>query len=194
MSNVEQRLVAANVVNLYEEPSSSAEVASQALMGAEVQAGETRDGFCRVTTEDRYEAWIAEERLGPLWDRTDYLQTGIATLFADVYSAPDALSEIVTKLCISTRVSIAQRPEVEAFVPVILADHRVGYVHDVCLNVTHSEAAGQTDLVDPQVRRALDVGELKRQVLRAVGRQAADTARSVYGNALPLGRLHPVRA
>ena len=52
-------------------------------------------------TGDRYEGWIAEDRLVPAWDRTDFLQTGIATLFADVYSAPDAQSEIVTKLVVS---------------------------------------------------------------------------------------------
>jgi hypothetical protein len=191
VNDAHTHLVAGNVVNLYEEPHTSSDVASQAIMGVAVQAGETREDWCRVTTEDRYDAWIATERLVPVWDRSDYLQTGIATLFADVYAAPDAHSELLTKLTIATRVSIAQRAEVESFVPVILASQEIGYVHNVCLNVTHSLATAQPDLVDPQVRRALDVGELKRQVLRAVGKQAAATAARFVGTPYLWGGCTP---
>ena len=191
MSRPAAHLVAGNVVNLHAAPDTSAETVSQAICGAPVQVVETRDGFCRVTSEDRYEGWIAESRLVSDWDRTDFLQTGIATLFAEVYSTPDAQSELVTKLVVSTRVCIAHRAEVEAFVPVVLANHQVGYVHNVCLNVTHSQTGGQPDLVDPQARRALDVGELKRQVLRAVGKQAALTARRFVGTAYLWGGCTP---
>jgi len=183
--------VAGNVVNLYAAPDTSSEVLSQAIQGAAVRAVEARDGFCRVECEDRYGGWVAGGRLTAAWDRSDYLQTGIATLFADVYSAPDAQSEIVTKLTVSSRVCIAHRPEVEEFVPVVLADHQVGYVHNACLDLTHSRAAGRPDLVDPQTRRALDVGELKRQVLRAVGRQAAGTARRFIGTPYLWGGCTP---
>ena len=191
MNDIGAHFVAGNVVNLYAAPQTSAEMVSQAISGSVVQVQEVQDGFCRVTTEDRYGGWVPEYGLVPGWDRTDFLQTGIATLFADVYSTPDAQSELVTKLAVSTRVSIAHRPEVEAFVPVVLADHRVGYIHNVCLSVTHSQASPQPDLVDPQARRALDVGELKRQVLRAVGRQAAATAKRFLGTPYLWGGCTP---
>ena len=191
MSEDGSHFIAGNVVNLYAAPDAEAEVVSQAILGVTVNVVESRDGFSRVTTEDRYAGWVSENCLVSAWDRTDFLQTGIATLFADVYSAPDAQSEMVTKLTVSTRVSVAHRPEVEQFVPVVLANHQVGYVHNVCLNVTHARSGGQPDLVDPQVRRTLDVGDLKRQVLRAVGLQAALAARRFIGTPYLWGGCTP---
>jgi hypothetical protein len=185
--------VAWNVASLYDGPSSSAELVSQAIMGDKVTAGEAKDGFRYVTTEDRYAGWVSEASLVPEWDRTEHLQTGIATLFADVFSMPDPQSELLTKLPVSTRVSIAHRPEIDAFVPVVLADQSIGYVHGVCLNITHSADAERPrpDLLDPNTRRALNVGELKRQVLRAVGQQAAATAKRFIGTPYLWGGCTP---
>lgn len=187
----ETLLVASNVVSMFAEPSSSSEQISQAIMGATVQAGQSRDGYRYITTPDRYSGWVSENALVPAWDRSDYLQTGIATLFAEVYTAPDAHSEILTKLVVSTRVCIAHRPEVDEFVPITLANQQVGYVHGVCLNVTHTRRTEQPDLVDPQARRALDVNDLKRRVLRAVGQQAAATAMRFIGTPYQWGGCTP---
>ncbi len=183
--------IARNVTDIYAGPASSAETVSQAVMGAAVRAGETKDGFRHVITEDRYAGWIAGDSLVPAWDRSDYLQTGIATLFADVFSGPDPHTELLTKLTVSTRVCIAHRAEVEAFVPVVLADQGIGYVHNVCLNLTHSPVAERSEMVDAQARRALDVGELKRRVLRAVGKQAAATAGRFIGTPYLWGGCTP---
>lgn len=183
--------VAINVASLYQEPSSSSELVTQAVSGAAVEIQETRDGFCLVMTEDRYSGWVAEERLVPAWDDADYLKTGIATLFAEVYPEPDAASEMLTKLVVGTRVAVAHRPEVGDWVPILLPDKQVGYVHQVCLNVNHGETLSDADLVNQKVRRAIDVHDLKRRVIEAVGRQAVGVGKKFIGTPYLWGGCTP---
>lgn len=184
-------LVAHNVASLYAEPSLSSELVTQAVSGAGVAIQETRDGFCRVTTEDRYQGWIAQERLAPACDDSDYLKTGIATLFAEIYPEPDPTREMLTKLVVGTRIVIAHRAEVGDWTPILLPDKQLGYVHQVCLNVTHGETQGGAEFVDQKARRTVSVPDLKRRVIEAVGRQAVGVGKKFIGTPYLWGGCTP---
>lgn len=177
----EQKQVTINVACLYADPSPNAELVSQALLGAAVTVVDTQDGFCLAQTEDRYQGWVGTQHLTSLWNDEDYFSTSIATLFADVFQRPDAQTELVTKLSVGTRVLLAHGAATEDFVPLILPDKRTGYVHKVCLNMTHEGSITGPDLLDQKARRAIDVSQLKRQVLAAVGAQAAQVALRFVG-------------
>lgn len=176
-----QRLVAVNVANLYEKPSDNSGLATQVLLGAKVTVGDERDGFCLVHTEDRYQGWVGGQHLVAAWDDEDYFPTSIATLFADVFLRPDAQGEMLTKLSVGTRVLLAHGAATEEFMPLILPDKRIGYAHKVCLNMTHEGSITGPDLLDQKAREAIDVSALKRQVLAAVGAQAAQVATRFIG-------------
>lgn len=183
--------VASNVVNLYAEPTTASEMVSQDIQGAAVDVCEERDGFSRIATEDRYEGWLAQTLLAPDWHTPDHLQTSIATFFADVHRSPDPHSELLTKLVVTTRVAVAHRPEVEDWVPIVLPDQQIGYVHRVCLQMAHANGTHGLDLVDPKSRQALDIEVLKRQILAAVGEQAAQVARRFVGTPYLWGGCTP---
>ncbi len=183
-------LVSTNIANLYAEASTSSEVVTQALMGMEVIVEEENDTWLYVQMEDRYRGWIRVARLTPTWDDRDYLKTTVATLLAEVYSKPDSQSEMVTKLAVSTRVSLAHRPEVGSFVPILLADKALGYIHKGCLNLAY-DSDDASDLADPQTRRSLDIGQLKQRVLAAVGRQVIETGKRFIGTPYLWGGCSP---
>jgi hypothetical protein len=183
--------IARNVVNLYAEPSTSAEVVSQAIMGDTVDVIDQRDGFSRVHTADQYTGWVGDDHLAAQWDRSDFLTTSIATLFADVYSAPDSQSDFITKLVVSSRVTLAHGPAIGEFVPLVLPDKTIGYVHNLCLDITHDKPEGSADLADPKVRRSIDIGSLKRQILRAVGVRAIEIGRRFIGTPYLWGGCTP---
>jgi len=184
-------LVARNVVNLYAEPSTAGEVVSQSIMGDVVSVDENRDGYSHILTADRYQGWVGSDHIVPEWDRTDFLMTSIATLFADVYSAPDTQADFLTKLVVSSRVTLAHGPVVGEFVPLVLPDHAVGYVHNLCLDITHDKPEGTSDLADPKVRRSIDIGSLKRQIMRAVGIRAVEIGRRLIGTPYLWGGCTP---
>lgn len=174
-------LVTINVASVYKEPSTAEERVTQALMGARVSAAEARDGFCFVTLEDRYQGWLPQQHLRPAWDDSEYFPTSIATLFADVYPQPGGEGEQITKLSVGTRVLIAHRATVDDWVPLLLPDKTLGYVHQISLNMTHEGQVTGPDLLDQKARRAIDLSDLKRQVLAAVGTQAARVALRFIG-------------
>ncbi len=176
-----ERLVATNVANLYAQPSSESGVVSQVLLGAKVSVRDERDSFCLVHTEDRYQGWVGQQHLAAAWNDEDYFPTSIATLFADVFFRPDAQGELLTKLSVGTRVLLAHGAATEEFVPLLLPDKRIGYAHQVCLNMTHEGSIEGPDLLDQKARKAIDVSALKRQVLAAVGAQAAQVAARFIG-------------
>ena len=176
----EARIVAQNVADVYEEPEAGSELASQAILGDRVRVSETQGDFCRVTTEDRYEGWMAARLLVPARDDSDSLTTTIATLFADVFSAPDAHSEMLTKLVVGTTVVVARRAEVGDWVPLLLPDEQIGYVHRVSLNLTHfthlSQRPAEFGLLwafGNRVRRP--------DLIAALGRNVAETAKRFIG-------------
>lgn len=183
--------VARNVVNLYGEPSSRSEVVSQAIIGDVALVDDRRDGFAHIRTSDRYAGWVDEDHLVPEWDRSDFLTTSIATLFADIYSAPDTQADFITKLVVSSRVTLAHGPAVGEFVPLVLPDKTVGYVHNLCLDITHDKPEGSADLADPKVRRSIDISSLKRQIMRAVGARAVEIGRRLIGTPYLWGGCTP---
>ena len=182
--SAEERVVAQNVVDVYLEPEAGSELASQAILGAHVHVTDTRGEFCRMTTEDRYAGWVAASLLLPVRDDSDSLTTTIATLFADVFTAPDAHSEMLTKLVVGTKVVLARRSEIGDWVPLLLPDNQVGYVHKVSLNLTH----GGVPEVGVQTLRDRIARE---DLIAALGRNIAETAKRFVGTPYLWGGCTP---
>lgn len=178
----EARTVAQNVANVYEKPDAGSELASQAVLGDRVRVLDTQGDFCRVATEDRYGGWAAARLLLPVRDDSDSLTTTIATLFADVFSAPDARSEMLTKLVVGTRAVIARRAEAGDWVPLLLPDDQAGYVHRVSLNLTHASETEAQTLRDRIAREDL---------IAALGRNIAETAKRFIGTPYLWGGCTP---
>ena len=177
-----ERIVAQNVADVYEEPDAGSELASQAILGDRVRVLETRGDFCRVATGDRYEGWAAARLLLPVRDDSDLLTTTIATLFADMFSAPDARSEMLTKLVVGTKAVIARRAEAGDWVPLLLPDDQTGYIHRVSLNLTHAPEAEVQTLRDRIAREDL---------IAALGRNIAETAKRFIGTPYLWGGCTP---
>ncbi len=175
-------VVAQNVVNLYTEPDTSSELASQAVLGERVLAGKEQNGFVRVTTEDRYESWVDARLLAPQGDLSDLLSTTIATLFADVYAYPDAQAEILTKLTAGTRVSQARRPEGGSWAAVRLPGGADGFVHALHLSRTHE---GDT------FKQAEESGLRRVDIVSALGINSAEAAGRLVGTPYLWGGTTP---
>lgn len=184
-------VVRLNVVNLYREPSSSSEVVSQAVMGDTVSVVDRQDSFCRITTADLYSGWVSDRSLTPPWDKSDLLSTSIATLFADIYESPEPHADLISKVVVSTRVVLARAGTVGEFVPLLLPDKTLGYVHNLCLDMTHDKPEGSSELADPKVRQSIDIDSLKRQIMRAVGMRAVDIGRRMIGTPYLWGGCTP---
>lgn len=177
-------IVRQNVANMYVEPETGSTLATQAVMGTIITAGETQNGFRRVSTEDRYSGWMVQTLLVPALDTSDYLSTSVATLFAEVYSAPDARAELISRLVVGTRIIIDRRPEIGDWVPILLPDGETGYVHRVSLNITHSSAAETT-------QQALGSSLPRADIISAIGRLTAEIAKRLIGTPYLWGGCTP---
>ena len=175
-------VVSQNVANLYTEPDTSSELASQAVLGEHVTAGEERHGFLRVTTEDRYESWIDARLVVPQSDLSDLLSTTIATLLADVYAYADAQAEILTKLTAGTRVSQTRRPEAGSWAAVSLPGGLTGYIHALHLSRTHEADSFQ---------QAEESGLRRVDIVSALGINIAETAKRLVGTPYLWGGTTP---
>ena len=177
-------LVSQNVVNVYAEPDSASDLGTQALLNDRVETQEERDGFCRVTTEDRYGGWIAQGLLVTPPDDSDYATTTISTLFADVFTAPDPRSEMLTKLVAGTRVVLDRRAGVGDWVPLLFPGGQAGYVHSVSLDLTQRNP--------PEIeRQALQGAVSSADLHAALGRLAAETAKRLVGTPYLWGGTTP---
>ena len=175
-------IVSQNVANLYLEPETSSELASQAVWGERVLAGEERHGFLRVTTEDRYESWLDARLATPQSDLSDLLSTTIATLFADVYAYPDAQAEILTKLTAGTRVSQARRSESGSWAAVRLPGGVTGYIHALHLSRTHE---------GDNFQQAEASGLRRVDIVSALGINSAEAAKRLIGTPYLWGGTTP---
>ena len=183
-AEAEERIVAQNVADVYLGPEAGSELASQAILGARVHVTDTQGGFCRVTTEDLYTGWVAAPLLLPVRDDSDSLTTTIATLFADVFIASDAHSEMLTKLVVGTNIVLARRAEVSNWVPLLLPDGQVGYVHKVSLNLSHRSI--------PEIEvQTLRDRIAREDLIAALGRNIAETAKRFIGTPYLWGGCTP---
>jgi hypothetical protein len=177
-------VIAQNVVNLYAAPNMSSGMVSQVILGDRVAVTDRQEGFCSVTTADTYQGWLAEHTLAAPHDDPDSLTTTITTLFADVYSAPDAHSELLTKLVVTSPVVLARRAGGDGWVPLDLPNGQRGFVHRVSLNLAHEP--------EPSSRLHAIPSSIGREALvAALGRNIAETAKRFIGTPYLWGGCTP---
>lgn len=176
------QVVIQNVAALYAGPDTGSEMVSQAILGEHVTVRETQSSFCRVTTEDCYAGWIDAQFLAPQSDFGDLLSTTIATLFADVYTYPDARSEILTKLTAGTRIAVDRRGGGDDWTAVQLPGGIAGFIHAVSLSRTH-------DADNFQI--AAESGLKRSDIVSALGSVAAETAQRFIGTPYLWGGTTP---
>jgi len=180
----ERYIVQHNVANLYTEPDTSSPLATQAIMGAVVTGEGQSNGFRRITTEDCYGGWISEGLLSPIRDSSEYLTTTAATLFAEVYAAPNVQAELLTKFVVGSSVLIAHRAEVGDWVPVLLSFDEIGYIHRVSLNVTYSSPS-------ENLQQVMESEIPRESILSAIGRQVSESAKHLIGTPYLWGGCTP---
>ncbi len=179
---IETQTVAQNVAALHAAPDSASEMVTQAVLGDRVTVEEERDGFCRVSTADRYGGWVDRSLLAQFQDNSDRPVAVVQTLLADVYAAPTPRAEIVTKLVAGTRAALPRRAPGGDWAELLLPDGTGGFVYRAAL----SEAAP-----DVRLTSALTSDLSRAAVVSALGRNAAETAWRFVGTPYLWGGCTP---
>lgn len=138
-------IITSNVVNLYAKPNSSSEMISQAIIGQQVWIEEERDEWVYIRMWDGYRGWaysrwiLCREHYP-----TGHLVAVVTSLIADILTAPDTSSDLITKVVIMTELEAAE-PE-GGWVRVRLPDGREGYmpISDVMIRKAADSSCNQT--------------------------------------------------
>lgn len=103
-----------SVTNLYSEPSKSADVVTQAILGTELAIWEDREGWYYVRMPDQYQGWIEADRVRAYaqgeaaYPATDQVAE-VKHLFAFIYREPDVTAhEPAMRVTIGTRLEVVQ--------------------------------------------------------------------------------------
>lgn len=132
-----EAVVLTPVENMYTKPSAAADVTSQAFLGQVVGLLETRAGFVKVETPDRYSGWLrpAALRTYPNAAAPRYATRGrvadVVSLIANVYKDPDVTSARPrSQAPFTARLEVEQEqvPEHEGWLRVRLPSSELGYV------------------------------------------------------------------
>jgi hypothetical protein len=127
-----------NVVPVYKMADVESEQISQLIWGATVQRLSISGSFSEVIGEDHYSGWVRTQFLDEISDDPDLAVSTIASLFAEIYSKPTASSELITRLTTGARVVLSRSAAVGRFIPVEVANAKIGYVHEGHLSMTYS--------------------------------------------------------
>ena len=123
-------LVAHNVVALRAQPTSDSELVSQTLMGRTVVVHETEGRWSFVETDDVYQGWVETRWLAD--GRPDLgALTPVATIFADVRTAPRADAPLALRLPILAAIHVSPpRSMREEWAAITLPDGEThGWLH-----------------------------------------------------------------
>lgn len=180
-------VVAQNVADIYAKPDSSSEKVSQSILGNHMSVTDERHHFTHVTAGDGYQGWIASRLLVSPRDDSDALTTTIATLFADIYTAPDAHSELLTKLVVTSPVVLARRAGLDDWIPLELPDGQIGFVRRLSLSIAYTyQPPEELELI-----RAVGDQVPPVDLIAAVGRNVAETAKRFIGTPYLWGGCTP---
>lgn len=124
-------IVNLSVANLRVSPSNQAELASQVLLGTQLDLLQYRDGYYRVRTPEGYIAWVSESSVSPKSASTlAQWQTGdkiiVTADFGHAYSQPDEQSLRVSDLVMGNLLNVLGTSG--EFIHVLYPDGRDGFI------------------------------------------------------------------
>ena len=173
-----EAVVTRTVENMYSAPSADKDVVSQAFLGQTVGILETKGGFVKVETPDRYQGWIAVRALSryanPKAPR--YAAQGsvadVRSLVANVYRDPDVTTARPrAQAPLSARLEVLEGPIHERWYKVRLPSGLSGFVQ-----------IGDIEVVDATSPRPIGSGDdLVATARRLLG------APYLWGGMTPLG-------
>jgi cell wall-associated NlpC family hydrolase len=169
-----QLTVARNVLNVYAADRRS--LVTQAILGDIVEAeGAADDEYSSVRTRDLYQGWVRRSDLRAAMDfKTGFSkQLSVSRLFASVYAKPRKSSIQLSRLVLSTKVTIIAAAK-NGFAKVLLPDGQVGFIKKNRLN-----------------RAATPVKRLDSKMAAAIAQEAVAHATTLVGTPYLWGGTTP---